>query len=607
MIPRTVSGARLMTLLVVFALIGSALVVRLGYWQISQHDRLVDSAHRQLFIRSEVPSRRGAIYDRSGTVVLATSVSRDRLVVSAQRMTEAGKQRMVDFLTQMLSLDEAGAAGVRAKLDTGKPYLILARDLAPGQSDSIRSAATNQGIAGISFESDSFRQYPQAGGGAGMSLGAQLLGFVNQAGAGQYGVEQYYQAQLAGKPQVVEFDKDANGMPIADTQRVVQAGVPGDDLRLTIDSGLQLAMEQEVMAVKIADGAVSASAVVLDPYTGEVYGEASYPGYDANDYAATATADPRRFIDPVISDVYEPGSVFKMLTVLAALEAGTTTLATKYKDTGVLRLDGGRTKIEDADRRAMGVMKLEDAIAYSRNVVAARVALGLAPTVADASAALHDVWTQLGFGSPTGIDLSGEVAGLVNDPAISAWRQIDLANGAFGQGVAVTPIQLATAYAAMVNGGNLVQPHVVAAIGGHAVSAPSRGSVLPASLSPTLAGLMHHVIQIPWYKSFTTVPGYWLGAKTGTAQIWDATRHRWYPNLYNFTAVGFIGRREGHPDLIVAVQIHSGRPNRNAAGQLSLPVASTELFRRVATDAITIPGLLTALPVEEAPVTRANE
>jgi len=297
-----------MTLLVVFGLLGSSLVVRLGYWQISQHDRLVDSAHRQLFIRTEVPSRRGAIYDRSGTVVLATSVSRDRLIVSAQRMTDVGKQQMVDFLTQMLGLDEAGAAAVRVKLDTGKPYLILARDLAPGQTEAIRSAATSQGIAGISFESESFRQYPQAGGGAGMSLGAQLLGFVNQAGAGQYGVEQYYQAQLAGTPQVVEFDKDANGLPIADTQRVAQPGVPGEDLRLTIDSGLQLAMEQEVMAVKIADGAASVSAVVLDPYTGEVYGEATYPGYDANDYAATATLDPRRFIDPVISDVYEPGS-----------------------------------------------------------------------------------------------------------------------------------------------------------------------------------------------------------------------------------------------------------------------------------------------------------
>jgi len=180
-----------MTLLVVFGLLGSGLVVRLGYWQISQHDRLVDSAHRQLYIRTEIPSRRGAIYDRSGTVVLASSVSRDRLVVSAERMTDASKDRMVEFLTEMLTLDAAGAAGVRAKLDTAKPYLILARDLAPALAETIRSAAVDRGISGFSFEPDSFRQYPQVGGGAEMSLAAQLLGFVNQAGDGQYGVGGY--------------------------------------------------------------------------------------------------------------------------------------------------------------------------------------------------------------------------------------------------------------------------------------------------------------------------------------------------------------------------------------------------------------------------------
>jgi len=111
-----------------------------------------------------------------------------------------------------------------------------------------------------------------------------------------------------------------------------------------------------------------------------------------------------------------------------------------------------------------------------------------------------------------------------------------------------------------------------------------------------LTNLMHHVMSIPWYKPLATVPGYWLGAKTGTAQIWDSTHQRWFANLYNFSAVGFIGRRTGHPDLIVAVQINHGRPNRNAIGQLILPVASTELFRRIATDAVTTPGLLLPLP-----------
>jgi len=593
---RTDSARRLIVLLVLFAIAGSGLLVRLGYWQIAQRDRLLDAAHRQIYLRTEVPSRRGEIYDRSGTVVLASSVIHDRLVVTAQHQSDAERAAMVSFLAEQLGLDPIASDDLRGKLATGKPYIVVARDISAEQAETIRAAAEAAGILGISFETEAVREYPQSGGGPNVSLAAHLLGFVNQAGQGQYGIEQYYQSQLAGVPQVVESDRDANGQPILDTERVVQAGAPGQDLRLTIDAGLQLAMEQEVMAAQIADHADSVSAIVLDPYTGEVYGEATYPAFDGNDYSTTATADPSRFIDPVISAVYEPGSVFKMLTVLTALELQTTTLQTTFKDTGYLKLDNGKTKIEDADRHAMGVMKLEDAIAYSRNVVAARVALGLAPTVQEASVQLHAVWVRLGFGSKTGVDLAGEVAGLVNDPSISAWRQIDLANGSFGQGVAVTPMQLATAFAAFVNGGTLVQPHVVAAIGGRLVDAPSRGSVLDASLSPVLANLMVHVLSIPWYKPLTTVPGYWLGAKTGTAQIWDDKNQRWLSNTYNFSCVGFIGRTAGHPDLIVGIQIHSGRPNRNPQGQIILPVASTELYRRVATDAITTPGLLPALP-----------
>jgi cell division protein FtsI/penicillin-binding protein 2 len=595
---RTDSGARLLTLLVVFGLVGSGLVVRLGYWQISQRDRLVASANREIYLRTEVPSPRGVIYDRSGTVVLAMSVTRERLVVSAERMTPADQDTMTSFLTEMLSLDPAGSDAVRAKLAAGKPYIIIAQDLTPAQAEAIRAAAADRGIAGLTFEDESIRTYPQAGGGPSSTLAAQLLGFVNADGQGQYGIEQYYQTVLAGQPEVIESDRDANGQPLADTERVVTPGLRGQDLQLTIDAGLQLAIEQEVMAVKIADEAASVSALVMDPYSGEVYAEATFPSYDANAYAAAATANPGVFVDPVVSEVYEPGSVFKMLTVLAALETGTATLEKQYRDMNSLVLDGGRARVQDANGHGMGIMRLEDAIAYSRNVVAAQVALGLAPTVRAASIALHDVWTRLGFGSPTGIDLAGEVGGLVNDPTVSPWRQIDLANGAFGQGVAVTPIQLAAAYAALVNGGTLVQPHDVASVGGRPVTVTSRGSVLNPSLSPVLANLMHHVLSIPWYKPFTTVPGYWLGAKTGTAQIWDATKHRWFPNLYNYSCIGFIGRSAGHPDLIVAIQINHAHTTP--------PVVSTELYRRVATDAITTPGLLPPLPVEQAPVAAAG-
>jgi cell division protein FtsI/penicillin-binding protein 2 len=607
MLGRTDSGRRLLLLLIVFVVAAGALVTRLGYWQVAQRDQLVESARRQIYYHDEVPSRRGQIYDRSGTVVLAASVTRDRLIVSAENMTEAERLQMTAFLTAQLGLDDTDAASLQSKLDTAKPYIVVARDLMPEQSEAIQAAAAAAGIGHLSVESDSARSYPQSGGSPGSTLAAQLIGFVNREGNGQYGVEQYYQSTLAGEPKVVEADKDASGNPLADTERTVEPGVPGKDIRLTIDAGLQLALEQEVMAARIANGAKAVSAVVMDPWTGEIYAEATYPSYDANDYATIATEDPSRFLDPVVSEVYEPGSVFKMLTVLAGLEQGTTSMTKPYRDTGHLRLDGGKSRIEDADGKAMGTLKLEDGIAYSRNVVAAKVAMGLAPTTSEASTILHEVWTRLGFGAPTGIDVAGEVRGLINDPAETPWRQIDLANGSFGQGVAVTQIQLASAYAAMVNGGTMVKPHVVAGIGADTVAYAPEGQVLDSKYTPQLKQLMEHVLANPWYAPYSKVAGYTTGGKTGTAQVWDAEHHRWATNLYNFSCVGFIARQEGHPDLVVAVRIQEAHPGRNAQGELVLPVVSTELFRRVATDAVTTPGLLPVLDTPDPVTARADQ
>jgi cell division protein FtsI/penicillin-binding protein 2 len=580
---RTDSGRRLLLLLIVFALGAGALITRLGYWQLVRHDDLVESAHRQIYYRAEVPSQRGQIFDRSGTIVLAASVTRARLIVAADQLSADQRGAMVDFLTAQLGLDATASGALAARIQAGKPYMVVAKDLPPEQSTAIGAAATAAGIQGISFETDSARSYPQAGGSPKSTLAAHLIGFVNRDGAGQYGVEQFYQDVLAGQPKVVEADRDSNGEPLLETERTVEPGVPGRDIRLTIDAGLQLALEQEVMAARIANRAKNVSAVVMDPWSGEVYAEASYPSYDANNYSTIASEDPSVFVDPVVSHVYEPGSVFKMLTVLAGLEQGTTSLDKVYRDTGRMHLDGGETKIDDADKTAMGNLKLEDAIAYSRNVVAAKVALGLAPTTSAASTILHEVWTRLGIGSVTGIDVAGEAGGLVNDPAITRWSQIDLANGSFGQGVAVTEIQLATAYAALVNGGVLVHPHVVAGIGADPVSTTTDAPVLDPSLSPKLAGLLEHVLASPWYVDQAKVPGYWIGGKTGTAQVWDAEHQRWLRNTFNFSCVGFIGRERGHPDLIISVRIGD-----SPYGSTTAP----DLFRRVATDAIGTPGLL---------------
>ena len=593
MLGRTDSRRRLLFLLVTFAVAGAALVTRLAYWQVGQRDRLADAALAQTTMRIESPSRRGDIYDRSGVVVLATTVERERLAGTPSELKPDRRRDVANKLIPILGLQGDDATALTEKMTSDRQYVVIAHGLDTPTADRIRAASTAGDIGGVLLEPEPVRVYPHGGGGPGTTLAAHLLGFVNRDGVGQYGIEQYYQDLLNGSPRVVHAQKDIAARAIPDTVVVDDPGTAGVDLRLTIDAGLQLALEQELLAAWAADKAQSVSALVMDPYTGEVLAEASYPSYDANDYRGIAASDPSRFIDPVISSVYEPGSVFKMLTAIAGFETKTVTTTTEIKDQAKLKLDGGRTHVDDADHKSKGWMKFEDAIAWSRNVVASKVALGLGATTRESSAILHEVWTRLGFGSPTGIDLAGEVGGIIHDPAIEKWRQIDLANGAFGQGVAVTPLQLATAYAAMMNGGTLVQPHVVKAVDGQDRAVAGKGQVVDPGISSTLIGMMNHVVStVPFYRDRTLIPGYDVGGKTGTAQIWDSAKKAWKHNLFNYSFVGYIARQQGIPDLVVAVKINEGRPTIARIGQLEMPVMSFELFRRIAFDAITRPGIL---------------
>ncbi len=592
MLGRTNSRLRALVVLVAFILATGSLGVRLAYWQVVRHDELAAMAVRQSSMTEKIPATRGSIYDRTGTVVLATSVDRDTLAANPKLLTPERRAEVAAQLVRILGLEGDAAAQLTAKMTSDAEYKVLAHDLDPAQSDEIRrlSSGDHPVLSGLELDPQQVRVYPQPGGGPSTSLAAQLLGFVNREGQGQYGVEQYYQDQLAGMPHVVAAQKDAAGNLVPDSTTVLDPGFAGQDLTLTIDASLQVAMEQELLAAWIADRAKSVSAVIMDPYTGEVYAYGSYPSYDANKFTTT---DPSQFLDPVASTVYEPGSVFKMLTSTAALGTGTVTMNTVIRDTGTLWLDGGKTHVDDADHHAMGRLRYQDAIAYSRNVVAAKVALRLGKTTAKSARILYDTWLRLGFGAPTGIDVANEVAGLLHDPSKRRWSQVDVANGAFGQGVAVTPVQLAQAFAAMLNGGIMVQPRVVKAVGSTETAAVYKGRVMSQELSTTLRKLMKHVVSsVNFYRTRTLIPGFEVGGKTGTAQIWDEQKHRWKINDFNYSFIGYIGRQAGHPDLVVAVRIEEGTPTVVRLGMLEMPVMSFELFRRIAHDAINTPDLL---------------
>ena len=608
---RTDSRGRAFLLLIAFAVIGSALLARLAYWQVGQRERLAEEAFNQTTVREETPSRRGDIYDRTGVVVLATTIDRERLIGNPSQLGPSRRREVADALVSLLDLTGDDATQLTSRVTSEKKYVVLAHGLDTATADRVRAAIADETVEAVALEPEPVRVYPQPGGGPNTTLAAKLLGFVNRDGVGQYGVEQFYQDQLAGRPKIIQAQRDIAARSIPDTTIVRDPGTPGEDIRLTIDAGLQLAVEQEILAAWAADRAKSVTAVVIDPYSGEILAEASYPSYDGNDYARIAATNPARFIDPVISSVYEPGSVFKMLTAVAGLESGEVTTETRINDTGTLRLDGGQSRIDDADRKAKGWMSFEDAIAYSRNVVAAKVALGLDKSLRTSSMMLHGTWTRFGFGKRTGIDLAGEVGGIVRDPAVKRWNQIDLANGSFGQGVAVTPLQLATAYSVMVNGGTQISPHVVKSVGITEARATGGARVITPGLSTTLIGMMRHVVTtVPFYRDRTLIRGYDVGGKTGTAQIWDQKlrkgRGGWKVDIFNYSFIGYIGRETGRPDLVVAVRIEEGTPTVAKVGQLEMPVMSFELFRRIAHDAITTPDLLgdRAAPPDATTATR---
>jgi cell division protein FtsI/penicillin-binding protein 2 len=595
MLGRTDSRARAVLLLIVFVVVAGALGTKLAYWQVIRRDELAAVAVKQASMTYDIPAKRGAVYDRTGTVVLATSVQRDRLAANPKLLKPQRRLEVAQRLVTILGLEGDAADTLITRMTSEREYVVLARGLDSRTSDRIRElhAGKEAQLAGLILEPEQERLYPQAGGGPGTSLAAHLLGFVNREGIGQYGVEQYYQDELAGLPRIIAAQKDASGNPVPDSGTILDQGSPGNDLILTIDASLQVAVEQELLATWIADRAKRVSAVVMDPYSGEIYAYASYPSYDANAYQEIAATDPARFVDPVVSTVYEPGSVFKMMTAVAALRKGTIKPGTRIKDAAKLRLDGGRAHVDNADHKSMGTMTFKSAVAYSRNVVAAKVALRLGKTTAESSQVLYDAWSDLGFGRRTGIDVANEVEGIMRDPSKTEWREIDLANGSFGQGVAVTPIQLAASYAAMLNGGTLVQPRVVKQVGAVETHTITRNRVVTEKLSTTLQGLMKNVLsEVDFYRDRSLIPGFEVGGKTGTAQIWDSEKRAWKVNRFNYSFVGYIGKEKGHPDLVVAVRIEEGTPTVVRLGHLEMPVMSFELFRRIAHNAISTPDLV---------------
>ncbi len=558
MLARTDSRARALVLFIVIALAATAIGARLVWWQAVQQGELARMALHQLAQEQTLPAERGEITDVNGEL-LATSVELQSVFA-----TPPSVQDLRTTSITIAGILDMPVAEVRAKLGSDALWVWLKRRVTPEQAEKIRA----HDLPGIGMLPETKRVYPVRGVGE-ATMAAQVIGFVaeNEKGemAGRYGVEQAEGSLLAGAPGQVTAQEDVIGRRIADSATVLVEPVDGADLRLTIDAGVQNLLEQAIWDAYRTNNAKGATGVIMDAETGAILGMASYPSYDANQFA---TADGERFSNPAVSRQYEPGSVMKAFTIAAALDAGAITTRDTFVDDNNLQLRGVR--IQNADRADFpyghGPITAADVLALSNNVGAAKIGLELG------GQELYDAFRRFGFGSVTGIELAAEEPGLVWHPD-QASGELTTAQNAFGQGLSLTALQLVAGYASFANGGTLVTPHVIEGWTDpdgtyHEATQPPGERILRPETAETMVELLTNGIDNGIAKG-AQVPGYTVAGKTGTAQIAGpvevetaegetVTRYRYIPGWVDSSFVGLLPA--GDRKLVTLVLIHRPVP-----------------------------------------------
>jgi stage V sporulation protein D (sporulation-specific penicillin-binding protein) len=504
---RTDSRARALFLLICATLLATLVGGRLVWWQVAERERLTTMALNQLAQTQEIPAERGEIRDING-VLLATSIQVQS--VYATPPTVKDPESAATLLAAVLGMD---LQVVRERLTGKDPWVWLKRRV--DQQTAERVAALD--IPGIGMLPETQRVYPVNGSAPDTTLGAQLLGFVNVDGQGQYGVEGAEDPLLAGLPGSVSAQQDVIGRQIADSVFQLRPPVNGADLRLTLDAGLQQILEAAMWSTFEMNKAVGVTGLMMDVHTGAIVAMASFPSFDGNAYAAT---DPTLFTNPAVSRQYEPGSVMKAFTIAAALDAGAIDTQTTVLDDNNLRI--GPVRIQNADRYTKpsghGEITAGDVLKLSDNVGAARIALLLGRQP------LYEAFRRFGFGTPTGVDIAGEASGVVWNPdGPNATGDLTAAQNAFGQGLGVTSVQLCAGYAAIANGGRLVTPHVIAGWTGpdgvyHATEVQPGERIMREETANTMVRLLTDAVDNGIAQK-ASIPGYSIAGKTGTAEI----------------------------------------------------------------------------------------
>ncbi|HSS60021.1 MAG TPA: penicillin-binding protein 2 [Candidatus Limnocylindrales bacterium] len=491
---------RVLSMFVVAMVLAGMVWSRLMYWQVAEHGRLSLAAQQQFRDFEKLPAIRGAVFDRNLTqLVVNTTVY--SAFVSPDQITQGRRDTVASALASVLGVDKGS---VMTTLSSNVKFAYIARRFAKAKADQLRALK----LPGVGLQEEMQRSY-LPGAEAGTTLASDLLGFVNWNGDGQSGLEMKYQKLLAGTPGYISSYRDlANNEIVLGTHTNVNP-VNGSDLVLTLDANIQFAAEQALAAGIKTDNAESGSVLIMDPSTGGIVAWADYPSYNANDFNHT---DPALFKDNVVSYVYEPGSVMKVVTLSGAINAGVIAPDTVINDPGVLSVGGYR--IYDWDRRNHGNVDYTYVLAHSLNVGAMKAML------AEGHDAFYKNLQAFGLTQPSGIDVAGET--FVPLPSASQMGDSQYATTSFGQGIDVNMVQMLAAVNVVANGGKYAPPHVVDRVGTQInplLLQPQRQVISPDTAAKMTA-MMEQVVQ-NGSGSLARVPGFQKDqtGKTGSSQI----------------------------------------------------------------------------------------
>jgi cell division protein FtsI/penicillin-binding protein 2 len=550
-IPKHRSGL----LLLVAALWGAAVVGRLIRVQVADGSRYRARAQRQQERKVEVSPRRGSILDRNGRE-LAVSVECSSVYAIPEKVRRP--EAVAKTLGALLDLD-APELAQRLSRDVG--FVWVKRKIEAPVAERVRQL----GLPGIRLVTETRRFYPKG------PLAAALLGFVGTDDRGLGGLEYSYDQAIRGKPGEVIALTDARQSRYGEAEAPGRPPEEGATLELAIDSGVQFAVERELAAAVVQYGARSGTAVLLDPWTGDVIAMASAPGFDPNRFNRFP-AEARR--NRAIADAYEPGSTFKIVTGSVALEEHQVTLD-EVIDTGDGTIRVGNTTISEADRHRYGALTLAGIFERSSNVGIIRIGLRLGPRL------LFDGASAFGVGRPSGIDLPGENVGLFRP--LARWSGLSTASISMGQEVSLTAVQLARITAVVANGGLLVTPRVVRRIllpDGRIdrPAIPPAPRILSAGTAAALRGILQGVVE-RGTGTPAAIPGFAVAGKTGTAQ--KAGPGGYLPGRYVPNFVGYVPADK--PQLVGVVILEEPQGRYYYARDVAAPV-----FSRILSQALSI-------------------